>query len=111
MSDFEVLLYVTIIVVGVGLATIFATGVRALRATIPKELRAKYSKRLINRSQMPFTEKWMESVDPNDLLVLVKARTRRSLFLMAGAIFTYLVLILRVLQLHLVIRMLVDHAH
>jgi hypothetical protein len=111
MSDLQVLLWATVAVVVVGLVGIITASVRALRVRVPEAIRAKYPKRVIDRSQMPLTEEWMESVDPNDVPVLVRARTRKSVLLIAGVIFVYLVLFLRLLQLHIVIRMLTDHAH
>ena len=111
MSDVNSIVYVAVILVLIGLTIIVMAGMHVLRGRIPEDVRTKYPKRVLARSQMPFTERWMDSIDPKDIPVLVRARTRKSLFFMAGVIFIYLMLILRVMQLHMIIRMLTDRPH
>jgi hypothetical protein len=106
MSDLQLLLYTGGTVLAGDLVVIILTLVRMHRGQVPEEIRARYPKRIIDRSQMPFAEKWRESVDQSDIPVLVRARTRKFECLMATAIFAYLVLIFRLMQLHIVIRML-----
>ena|SRR5260221_1191672 len=58
--------------------------VRAIQGRIPKQYYSKYPKELIHRSQLPFAEKWRESVEGTDLPTFTRAKTRRNVFGLAA---------------------------
>jgi hypothetical protein len=73
-ADISLLLFVLSLVL---------VGIWALRRTLPKNVRARYPRRVIAMSQLPFTEQWRTSVSPEDLpFFLSSRRGRHVLFLM-----------------------------
>ncbi len=111
MSDVSLGLFASAGLVCAGFVGVVVTLIFVLRGQVPEEVRAKYPKRVIDRSQLPFTEKWREAVDPKDIPVFVKARIRKQVLMIAVAVFLYLVLISRLMYLHVVIRALANRAH
>lgn len=111
MSNVPLVLYAAAGLVCVGGVGVIVTLILVICGQVPKEVRAKYPKRVIDRSQLPFTEKWREALDPKDIPAVVKARIRKELLMIAMAVLIYLALISRLMYLHLVIRALADRAH
>jgi hypothetical protein len=61
----------------------------AFRAVLPKGVRAKYPRRVIFMSQLPFTEAWRLSIQQEDLPLLVKARRSQNALLLGMMLLTY----------------------
>lgn len=72
-ADVSLLVFVLLLVLG---------GIWALRRTLPRDVRARYPKRLIFMSQLPFTEQWRASVSPEDLPLFLRARRGRHVLVL-----------------------------
>ena len=84
-------------------------GAWALLGRIPRQYQLRYTKEVTWRSQLPFTEKWRESIAAEDLPVFIEARKRHHVFGLASLIF--FVVILGYLLLHSVGAMMLVRAH
>jgi hypothetical protein len=66
----------------------------SFRGRLPRDVRSRYSDKIVRSSQLPFTEQWRAAVAPGDLPLFVRARTRRIISRLAIAILiTYIPLI------------------
>ena len=60
-----------------------------MRGRIPKQLRSQYPGEITHRSQLPFTERWRDSVGRADLPAFLRARTRMHVFGLAAMVYFY----------------------
>ena len=67
------------------LVVIVGIGYWALQGGLSSEVEAKYPRKLIRMSQLPFTYRWRQSVRTEDLEVFEKARVRHHIFVLSGA--------------------------
>jgi hypothetical protein len=67
------------------LILLFGIGIWTVQGQLPTSLRARYSRRVVFMSQMPFAFHWREGVLTTDLPVFERARLRRHVLLLAGA--------------------------
>jgi len=93
VSDPRPLLFISGIVLLAYWPVLAFLAVWATRGRLPKSYRAKYSRRIVRLSQLPFTEQWRASIDPIDLPVFLRARTRGHVFFLAMVVFTILLLV------------------
>jgi hypothetical protein len=72
-ADVSLLLFVLLLVL---------VGIWSIRRTLPSGVRARYPKRLIYMSQLPFSEQWRASVNPEDLPFFLTTRRARHVLLL-----------------------------
>ena len=81
-ADLSLLLYFVLLVL---------VGLWALGGALPKDVRARYPKNVVYRSQLPFTEQWRTSVAAEDLPAFVTARRRGHVFALVQLLNTHLI--------------------
>ena|SRR5438874_4763504 len=87
-ADLSLLLFLVLLV---------SVGLWALRGTLPKDVGARYPKKIAYMSRLPFAEQWRASVSPEDLPLFVTARRRHHVLVLLlllemhlGAAYLYL---------------------
>lgn len=74
VSDWSLLVY-SILLVGICLW--------AIQGRVPATIKSKYANAVVYKSQMPFTYRWRQAVNIEDMPAFETARMRRHIFLLS----------------------------